>query len=542
MVSFIKNSIRTKLLLAVACACLLVAIALAVALTSLLSISNSFSRFVEQDQVRLQAFSNMYAQGLQGGQAVRNIVLNPNFDKKALLNLEKSHKDFDDAFQQAVILTKGDPVWRSLTADIGEKWKTTLQARKQVLDVTNTNQTEAIKILNEVETPSWRIVRELLLKSIADLSAAASEVKNTIAAQARTSLIISLIIGVIALMVGSVVVLLVSESVKRSLDHVALSMVKLATGEGDLTQRMLVASRDEVGRLAEAFNQFMEKLQGIISQMRANGNELSGSATELSATSQQVANSSGKQSDAASSTAAAVEEMTVSISSIADAAANMRKLSFESLEHTHGGNERMSQLIGEINTVESSVEEISKSVNLFMQSTREITNMTLQVKEIADQTNLLALNAAIEAARAGEQGRGFAVVADEVRKLAEKSAKSAGEIDSVTKMLGQQSLEVEKTLERSRSSLLRSQDYMENVAVGLADATSSVKQANQSVDEISSSIEEQKSASTEIAQNIEKIARMSEENDISVTATSRAANDLESLAARMQSLISRFKV
>jgi methyl-accepting chemotaxis protein len=136
MVSFIKNSIRTKLLLAVACACLLVAIALAVALTSLLSISNSFSRFVEQDQVRLQAFSNMYAQGLQGGQAVRNIVLNPNFDKKALLNLEKSHKDFDDAFQQAVILTKGDPVWRSLTADIGEKWKTTLQARKQVLDVT----------------------------------------------------------------------------------------------------------------------------------------------------------------------------------------------------------------------------------------------------------------------------------------------------------------------------------------------------------------------------------------------------------------------
>jgi methyl-accepting chemotaxis protein len=113
--------------------------------------------------------------------------------------------------------------------------------------------------------------------------------------------------------------------------------------------------------------------------------------------------------------------MTVSISSIADAAEEMRKLSNNSLEHTRTGNDRLTQLIGEVGTVESAVTDISKSVNSFIQSSNLITNMTLQVKEIADQTNSLALNAAIEAARAGEQGRGFAVVADEVRKLAEKS-------------------------------------------------------------------------------------------------------------------------
>lgn len=542
MFTFITSSIRTKLLLAVASACLLVAIALGVALTSLSSISNSFNSFVEEDQARLQAFSNMYAQGLQGGQALRNIVLNPSLDKKGLANLEKSYKDFDDAFLVATRLTQADPAWRATATEIGEKWKNTLAARQRVLESVNSNQTEAIKRLNDEETPAWRLTREVLLKSISDLEKATHATKIRITGQAQTSLIISVVIGIIALLIGTIVVMLVTEGVKRSLDMVASSMSKLASGEGDLTQRMPINSQDEVGRMAEAFNRFMGQLQNIIKQVRANGDELSSSATELSATAAQVSDASNKQSDAASSTAAAVEEMTVSISSIADAAASMRKLSNTSLEHTREGNERLSQLLGEIDTVESSVTEISQSVNIFMQSSNLITSMTLQVKEIADQTNLLALNAAIEAARAGEQGRGFAVVADEVRKLAEKSAKSAGDIDAVTKTLGDQSANVEKSIERSRQALQRSQDYMEHVAMGLGEATGSVSHANQSVDEISHSIGEQKAASTEIAQNIERIARMTEDNNVAVAETSNAANNLELLASKMQTLVSRFKV
>ena len=542
MFTMISSSIRNKLLLAVATASLLVAIALGVALTSLAGISSSFSSFVEQDMKKLEAFSKMYAQALQGGQALRNIVLNPSQDKRGLINLEKSNRDFDDAYQSALKLTQDDPVWHAVTAEVGEKWKLTLQARQRVFDVVSTNQTEAIKLLNDEETPSWRATRELVLKSIADLEATTETTKMRITDKAHTALIISLVIGVVALLVGIIVVMLVAESVKRSLDMVALSMAKLATGEGDLTQRMMVQSSDEVGRMAEAFNRFMTQLQDIVRQMRNNGDELSSSAAELSSTAVQVSDASHNQNDAASSTAAAVEEMTVSISSIADAAAAMRKLSNASLDHTQNGNARLSELIGEIGDVESAVAEISKSVSVFMKSTEQITHMTLQVKEIADQTNLLALNAAIEAARAGEQGRGFAVVADEVRKLAEKSAKSAGDIDAVTQTLGQQSAEVEKSIERSRQALQKSQDYMENVAVALGETTSSVGQANQSVDEISSSIQEQKMASTDIAQNIERIAIMSEENNIAIAETSRAASDLELLAAKMQSLVSRFKV
>ena len=202
----------------------------------------------------------------------------------------------------------------------------------------------------------------------------------------------------------------------------------------------------------------------------------------------------------------------------------------------------MGDLAREIERVEEAVTQIAVTVREFVKSTKAITGMTPEVRDIADQTNLLVLNAAIEAARAGEQGCGFAVVADEVRKLAENSAHSASQIDTVTSALGKQSASVECATERGLQSLSSSRACVEGVLGVLSEANAAVSKAASGVDDIASSVREQGIASTDIARNVECIARMAEENHAAAKQTSQAAAMLEGLAANLQGVVERFRV
>lgn len=311
---------------------------------------------------------------------------------------------------------------------------------------------------------------------------------------------------------------------------------------GDFSTPIASAGYDEIGAIAKSAEHIRTDLGRIIQEVKASTEALSQAAGELSDIARQVSSSSAEQSETAALASSTVENMTVSISTVADSADEVQRLSNESLKSTHEGNEKVSVLIGEIDMVESAMHEIANSVQEFVGRAALITNMTQQVKDIADQTNLLALNAAIEAARAGEQGRGFAVVADEVRKLAEKSAQAASEIDGVTGSLNQQSASVGQAIESGQQSLRSSLEFVENVAMVLAEANSAVSQASEGMGSITGAVKEQSAASSQIASNVERIASMAEANSQAIARTTESADTLSSLASRLQSATSRLKV
>ena len=339
-----------------------------------------------------------------------------------------------------------------------------------------------------------------------------------------------------------IIYLLTRHFVTAPLEELRKGLRDIASGEGDLTRRLPVKGKDEVGQSALVFNEMMENFNQLVRQVRDSASQVSARVAALSDNTDRVSQSSHLQNEKSNEAAAAVEQLVSSISSIAQSAEHVQHQSQESLARANEGSRNLTVLLGEMDVVERAVKEMATSVNDFVRNTESITLMTREVKDIADQTNLLALNAAIEAARAGEQGRGFAVVADEVRKLAEKSSRSASEIDTITATLSAQSIAVRRSIEEGLEHLASSQSAVATVSSVLQATNGSVTEVGHGLDAIASATEQQRRVSGDVEASIEAIAGMARDNTGAVEQTAGAAHDLKRLAEGLASMVGRFKV
>lgn len=344
-------------------------------------------------------------------------------------------------------------------------------------------------------------------------------------------------------LVAAIIMTIVAREILRRLGGEPLTMLEAAyrIASGDLTVQLAVPKSDKTSLLS-AIAQMQANLRQTIMQSSQAADQVAEASRGLAASAVQVSKSSAQQSEASSSMAAAVEQVTVSISHVAESAASARLVAEETGNLSTEGKDLVHSTISEINKIADSVTRSSEVIHTLGKQSTQISSIVNVIKEIADQTNLLALNAAIEAARAGEQGRGFAVVADEVRKLAERTTLSTKEIATM----------IDAVQHGTKSAVLRMEEGREQVGAGVqmaaktGESMSRVQAATHQVinvvEDISTALREQSSASLQIAQNVEKIAQMTEENCAAINEVSLSANHLEQLAVTLKSSVGHFRV
>ncbi|WP_018607580.1 methyl-accepting chemotaxis protein [Uliginosibacterium gangwonense] len=318
----------------------------------------------------------------------------------------------------------------------------------------------------------------------------------------------------------------------------AAKMVE-AVSQGDLTQQLANA---RAGSLLAGLGRMQQSMRELIARVQKDSRILRETSSELNVTMEQIGQSAQHSADAASSTAASVEQMTVSVGLIADSARDTESHSSHAAELAKGGATQVKEAVVQIQTVSKGIEGASNQIVSLAERTRLIGNIANVIQDIAEQTNLLALNAAIEAARAGEQGRGFAVVADEVRKLAERTTKATAEIKATIQSVQNETGEVVTSIQSLVPQMASGVGKAESAAQALDEISTSTEATLHKIHDVAHATAEQNTASTSIAANIERIAAMVEESELSMRTAGASVVELDRMAADLNQALAHFKL
>lgn len=390
-----------------------------------------------------------------------------------------------------------------------------------------------------VANQTWGVFFDLPRASVV---ADANKLDAIISKQVEESITFEVIAGGVLVLLGLSTIALAASRLVKPIKEVALRLEDIASGEGDLTQRLEVASKDEIGQLANGFNQFLDKLQTIIRDVVDATHQVGTTSEQSKVAAQQTRTSSDAQFREVDLVATASEEMTQTASLVVQnaeiavqAAAKANDAAASGQSVIESSQQEMHRLVDRMTAAVPVVEELAKN-------NANITEILTVIEGISEQTNLLALNAAIEAARAGEQGRGFAVVADEVRNLASRTQDSVGEIREVIENVQTGTRDVVKAIQEGNELANGSAQQVQNAAMELTQIFESIASINDMNSQIVKAAEEQQSVSAEVNQSVTNIRDLSAQILSQAEESESVSSQIGELSNKQQQLVNQFKV
>lgn len=358
----------------------------------------------------------------------------------------------------------------------------------------------------------------------------------------QTAKISSIVGTLVAIIFGIVLASFIVNGIVKPILKTNTILQDIANGQGDLTKRLIVESTDEVGQLSGYFNEFMSKLQGIITEAVSSANQLAAAAEQMSAVSKKSSKGLSQQNDETMQVATAINEMASAVEEVARNTENATNAAKNADSESKSGNQLVSETIDSIKELASEIDSSSEAIDNLKVHSERIGAVLDVIKSIADQTNLLALNAAIEAARAGEQGRGFAVVADEVRTLAKRTQDSTSEIERIISDLQLGAEHAVNVMQSSKTKSSATVDKGEQSGAFLLSVTNAINTILEMNTKIASVVQETSGVTQEVSRNISNIRSISEKTSTGAEEANATSHDVAELSSDLQRLVSQFKV
>ena len=536
-------SFRNRLLLGMALIMAAFIAAIAIAYTGLRSTSAQFGSFLDGVGALHQNYSDMYAQGLQMGQALRNIVLDPA-NPKAQQNLEKARKDFAAARDEAQKIGAGMEGFGPALVRLEPLAKAQAEAQGAVMAALKAGQIEEGKsLINSRETPAWRALKQALLDDLEALHKITDAQRSEVERQAQRSQNIALGLAALAVLIGIGSAVTTLAYVQRELggEPAYARQVASAVATGDLSQPIALAGGDQNSLLA-ALASMQEKLRQLVSTLAGHARDVEQTALQMAGVTEQVAAGSRQQLDRAGDMVGNVNRLAASLRDVMNAVSEAERIVQESSAISDSGATLAGKAAMETEAMASSVRTTAGHVQELGTQSAHINTILGVISDIASQTNLLALNAAIEAARAGEQGRGFAVVADEVRKLAERTAQSTAEISGMVDSIQSGTKRAVAGMESGLLQVGESVELSRQAREAFDRMNASSLQVNQVVQEIASAISIENTNEQAIHAHVEQVRNLIEQNDRSMQNVVGSAGRLNTTSAALNQAVARFRL